>query len=150
MTLNYPDGYCSPGGAVSCFNLSDRERCSDCRHLNQPPIDYPFTSDGCSGGLMCFLRIMWRVAYKIGRVKTPEPPWEADCLIHDAAYWPGGSRADRLMADIKLATAVCGKGYPFLARLMFLGISVGGVPRLPLPWRWGYARKWPRGYLRRR
>lgn len=106
--------------------------------------DYPFTSDGCSGGLMCLLRLGWRVLYLLGRVATPKPPWEPDCEAHDAAYWPGGSAVDRVHADLELARKVAEHGYPLLARLMFMGVSIGGMPRLPLPWRWGYRWKWSR------
>lgn len=100
--------------------------------------DYPFTTDGCSGSMMCIIRFYWKLRY--GTL----PPWEKDCVAHDHAYWPGGSAADRVAADAILATAVARCGYPVLARFMFIGVSLGGMPRLPLPWRWGYAFRWTR------
>lgn len=98
--------------------------------------DYPFITDGCSGGMSW----AWR---KIARV---DPPWEGDCVNHDLAYHLGGSRRDRLRVDVVLMCRVAGRGHPFIAIAMFLAVRVGGHPLLPLPWRWGYGWRWPRGY----
>lgn len=68
------------------------------------------------------------------------------CEAHDAAYHPGGTAAARVIADAELSAEVAKLGQPLLARLMFIGVGIGGHPLLPLPWRWGYGWKWPRGY----
>lgn len=108
----------------------------------------PFTTDGCSGSVMCLLRLGWRVLFWLRLMMHPAPPWEAVCVEHDRKYHPGGTVADRLAADLELASAISALGYPRLARLMFIGVSIGGVWFLPLPWRWGYGYPWPRPYDR--
>ncbi len=103
-------------------------------------MDYKFKTDGCSGLVMGLIRWYWKVRYK------QLPPWEVDCVKHDGKYWKGGTTLQRVKADTKLAEAVASCGYPVLGRMMFIGVSVGGHPLLPLPWRWGYGWKYPRGY----
>jgi hypothetical protein len=98
--------------------------------------DYPFTTDGCSGGMT----LLWRLLF--ARV----PPWEGSCVEHDKWYWRGGSAATRRMADRELMASVTKRGYPFAAFLMYYAVRLGGHPLLPLPWRWGYGWKYPRGY----
>ena len=100
--------------------------------------DYPFTTDGCSGGMSALWRLFAR----------KPAPWEGDCVDHDRTYWAGGTAAERVEADAELARRVAARGYPVTARLMFLGVSFGGHPLLPLPWRWGYGWRWPRQYDR--
>jgi len=143
MMLYYPPGFCSPNGPKSCANLSDTEKCSDCPCR---AMDYRYTTDGCSGSFMCLLRWIWWVRWQVGLSDVEVPPWEVDCERHDQAYYIGGSRQSRLEADTTLMQAVARHGYPRLARWIFVGVCVGGMPRLPLPWRWGYGKKWPRGY----
>lgn len=99
-------------------------------------MDRPFETDGCSGGLS----LIWRLA--TGR----PPPWEGACVDHDRAYWAGGDKRDRFVADADLLRRVGGAGHPVIAVLMFLAVRVGGHPLLPLPWRWGYGWRWPRRY----
>lgn len=104
--------------------------------------DYPFTTDGCSGLFMRAVHAWWRATGR--RVLSEEVT--ALCVTHDHAYHPGGTAAQRLLADATLAAGVAACGKPFLARLMFLGVWIGGHPLLPFPWRWGYGWRWPRGY----
>lgn len=75
-----------------------------------------------------------------------DPPWNDCCIEHDRLYWAGGSKVDRFKADAALLIAVAMKGHPCIATLMFISVRIGGHPLLPLPWRWGYGWKWPRGY----
>lgn len=78
-----------------------------------------FTTDRCS---------MW-----------PDGDWWSCCVTHDAAYWCGGSYADRKRADAELARCVGGR----LGSLMYAGVRVGGASWLPTPFRWGYGWDWP-------
>ncbi len=94
--------------------------------------DYPFTTDGCSGGMSAFWRLIFRCA----------PPWEDLCIAHDKAYWKGGSRHERLKADRELLIGVIESGYPLIGFLMYYSVRFGGHPILPLPWRWSYGWKW--------
>lgn len=98
--------------------------------------DYPFTTDGCSGGMSW----LWKKVFK------EDPPWERRCIEHDEKYWLGGSRRDRALADGELAVHVSAMGYPTLSILMWIAVRIGGHPLLPFPWRWGYGWKYPRGY----
>lgn len=82
----------------------------------------PFRTDGCS---------MW-----------PDGNYHGCCVEHDRIYWRGGSAAERLQADIDLMQCVQRKAGPLMARLMFIGICLGGIPCWPLPWRWGYGRRY--------
>jgi len=122
----------------------------------------PFTSDGCSGGLSegwdWLARHNPRYAELFGR----RPPWEACCVIHDWAYWNGGSadgydrrlaadtalhqcvtatgarRADDIGARLHLPAARVTQSFVTAADLMFVAVRTGGAPCTPLPWRWGY------------
>lgn len=98
--------------------------------------DFPFTTDGCSGGMSR----TWRFVFR------RPPPWEGLCVDHDRKYHPGGTREERRAADRELRDAVARKGYPAIAFFMWLAIRAGGHPLLPLPWRWGFGWRWPRGY----
>ncbi len=91
-----------------------------------------FTTDGCS-------------MFPDG---TPEQPtlWQNCCVLHDIAYWQGGSFQQRLQADKALAACVTAHGKLDLAKVMFAGVRVGGSPYLPTSYRWGYGWAFPRGY----
>jgi hypothetical protein len=100
-----------------------------------------FVTDGCSGGMSR----LWRAVIGNG------PPWEDCCETHDLAYWSGGTRADRRVADRRLRTCVIIKGYPWhwwWGWIIWIGVRIGGGPWLPTTWRWGYRYDWPRGYER--
>lgn len=99
-------------------------------------MDYPFTTDGCSGGMTA----LWRLVFR------RDPPWNDLCVQHDQAYWAGGTRADRFIADCDLMCGVMMRGHMTIAVLMFLAVRLGGHPLLPLPWRWGYGFKFPHPY----
>jgi hypothetical protein len=92
----------------------------------------PFTTDGCSD-------------FPDG---TPQQKtlWLSCCVIHDQAYWRGGSYEERLEADRELQRCVAKVGEPKIAALMLAGVRVGGSPLLPMPFRWGYGWTWPRDY----
>ncbi len=91
----------------------------------------PFTSDDCS---------CWPEGY------DNQNQWEECCREHDLAYWAGGSREDRLRADEKLRECVEQVGDTAIARVMYVGVRVGGSALLPFPWRWGYGWPFLRGY----
>lgn len=95
--------------------------------------DYPFTTDGCSGGMSA----LWQLVFR------RSPPWEDLCITHDKAYWLGGSRQERLEADRKLLIGVIDNGYPLIGFLMYYAVRFGGHPALPFSWRWCYGWKWP-------
>ena len=90
----------------------------------------PFSTDGCS------------------RFPDRAPNGRADwchcCVVHDLAYWRGGTSGARLNADLEFKACVRkASGNDALADVMFAGVRAGGVPHLPTPYRWGYG--WPVG-----
>ena len=92
-----------------------------------------FTSDGCS-------------LFIDGTFANPEL-WKECCLLHDMAYWRGGTEEERKQADLAFKACVEKKtGDPVLANLMYEAVRVGGAPHFPTWYRWGYG--WPvgRGY----
>lgn len=90
----------------------------------------PFTTDGCS-----------RFP---DRAPDGRSDWCHCCVVHDLAYWRGGSSRARRSADLALKSCVYkASGSKALAETMFLGVRAGGGPDFPTPYRWGYG--WPIG-----
>ena len=92
----------------------------------------PFTSDGCS-------------VFPDGTLSEQEL-WLSCCTAHDLAYWQGGTEQQRLEADQQLESCVAEVGQPEIAKLMLMGVRVGGSPYLPTQFRWGYGWPYPREY----
>ncbi len=99
-------------------------------------MDYPFTTDGCSGGLSFAWRLLFGTA----------TPWEDCCIEHDRLYWCGGTAAERRAADRALLKCVRNNGHPGWSLALWAAVRIGGHPLLPLPWRWGFGWKYPRPY----
>lgn len=94
------------------------------------PALKPFTTDGCS--------------LFPDRALLGSADWCSCCLVHDIAYWRGGTADERLQADEALKTCVQRRtGDLALAELMFVGVRAGGGPQTNSPFRWGYG--WPTG-----
>ncbi len=88
----------------------------------------PFTTDGCSKFP--------------DRSPVGTADWCGCCVVHDFAYWRGGTSAQRLAADEALKACVARTtGNGALAETMFLGVRTGGGPLLDTSFRWGYG--WP-------
>lgn len=62
------------------------------------------------------------------------------CVEHDKAYFFGGTKNERRAADDRLYECVKGKGRSFIAKIMWVGVRVGGVGFLPTPFRWGFGK----------
>lgn len=92
----------------------------------------PFTSDGCS-------------AFPDGTYELRQL-WLSCCVVHDAAYWQGGTYEERVAADLGLQQCVAQVGDSRIAGIMLAGVRVGGTPYLPTRFRWGYGWPYPRGY----
>jgi hypothetical protein len=93
----------------------------------------PFTTDGCS-------------LFPNGNPQH-KSLWLQCCIQHDMAYWKGGTRPERLAADLALEQCVNDLGEPEIARIMLAGVRAGGTPYLPSSYRWGYGWSLQRGYL---
>ncbi len=92
----------------------------------------PFSSDGCS-------------AFPDGTI-IQQSLWLSCCTEHDKAYWQGGTKQQRLAADLALQECVADVGKPVIADLMLAGVRVGGSPHWPTQFRWGYGWPYPHGY----
>ncbi len=93
----------------------------------------PFVSDGCS---------MW-----------PDNIHGECCLVHDQAYWVGGTPEDRVKADNEFRQCVAEiplpyvpQVTPYVAGAMYYSVRVGGHPVLPFPWRWDFGQPYRFGY----
>lgn len=93
----------------------------------------PFTTDGCS-------------LYP-DRSASSGQDWCGCCVVHDRAYWRGGSEAERLKADEALRACVQARtDDPARAATMFRGVRIGGSAWWPTPFRWGYGWGYGRYY----
>ncbi len=92
----------------------------------------PFTTDGCS-------------MFPNGNPQH-KSLWLQCCIQHDIAYWKGGTRPERLAADLALEQCVNKVGEPEIAQIMLAGVRAGGTPYLPSSYRWGYGWSLQRGY----
>lgn len=106
------------------FCRKKRARSNASESVRQP--DFIFTTDGCS--------------------RWPDNSWLSCCIVHDIAYWCGGSAQDRKDADQELMQCVNNKTSP-VGTIMYSGVRVTGTPWLPTPWRWSYGwDDWPKDY----
>jgi hypothetical protein len=92
-----------------------------------------FTSDGCS-------------LFPDGTIKD-RGKWCQCCLMHDIAYWRGGTAQERKRADEVLRDCVfdCTKDAA-LAETIYVGVRTGGHPVFPTWYRWAYGWPYSRGY----
>ncbi len=73
--------------------------------------------------------------------------WCHCCVVHDLAYWRGGTAEERLVADEALRDCVeTTTRNRALAEVMFAGVRAGGGPYFYTSYRWGYGWKYGRNY----
>jgi len=95
------------------------------QYIAGPDVYANFKSDGCS--------------------LFPDGNYRECCVVHDKAYFVGGSLKERREADKDLYKCVRGKGGgKMLASVIYLGVRFGGVSFLRTPFRWGFGHKYPR------
>ncbi len=100
-----------------------------------PEFNLALHSDGCSGGMSAIYSKLEFLHKNNG--KTLE--WRHCCEIHDTAYYYGGSKKQKIIADEKLGSCVSKVvGNKFLGKAMQAAVEIGGGPYLPTPYRWGY------------
>jgi len=69
----------------------------------------------------------------------PEGDTFACCYVHDMAYWEGGTASDRRRADLNLHQCVAGlTGNYVESGLMYVAVSLFGLPGVPTRVQWGY------------
>jgi hypothetical protein len=92
-----------------------------------------FTSDGCS-------------LFPDGTIKD-RGKWCQCCLMHDIAYWRGGTAQERKRADEVLRDCVFDRTKDAaLAETIYVGVRTGGHPVFPTWYRWAYGWPYSRGY----
>lgn len=92
-----------------------------------------FTSDGCSMS-------------PDGVVALFSTAYVSCCVQHDVAYWQGGTKAEKLSADLTLKECIKSKSNSFVAAIYYRGVRMGGGPELPTAYHWGYGWEKKRGY----
>lgn len=120
----------SPLSIITCLPLAVLFFSSGC---SEKAALADFKSDGCS--------------LFPDRSLIDEKDWCRCCVEHDVAYWQGGTKAQRLAADVRLRECVLEQtGDPVLAEAMFQGVRFGGSPDFYNWYRWGYGWTDNRGY----
>jgi hypothetical protein len=104
-----------------------------------PEFDPEKHSDGCSGGMSASYAKLSGIHELFGETL----PWRECCVVHDRAYYYGGTREEKRAADEALKQCVAQKiGNDILGKLlgsgMQLAVSIGGLPYFSTPYRWGY------------
>jgi hypothetical protein len=106
---------------------------------NIPQFDPQKHSDGCSGGMSATYAQLTVLHEKHG----VQLPWRDCCVIHDEAYYKGGSKQQKLIADQNLKQCVSetigeeNLGI-VLGIMMEKTVNIGGLPYFPTSYRWGY------------
>ena len=73
--------------------------------------------------------------------------WCGCCVAHDKAYWQGGTRLKKDIADNALRECILQKtANLLLAETMYYGVMIGGSPLFPTDYRWGYGWSYGRDY----
>ncbi len=105
------------------------------KHLQRPLSEQvqPFRSDACS---------FWPEG-----TKKDSDLWLSCCVVHDLAYWKGGTRKEKKMADEKLQLCVEEKYGSGTAQVMRWGVETGGRPIFDTDFKWAYGWNYQRGYL---
>jgi hypothetical protein len=105
-----------------------------------PEFDPEKHSDGCSGGMSdSYAKLPQAIRDRFGETL----PWRECCVVHDRAYYYGGTREEKQAADEALKQCVARTlDDKLLGRLlgsaMQIAVSIGGVPYFATSYRWGY------------
>ena len=92
-----------------------------------------FSSDGCS-------------QFPEGTLENSRL-WCVCCVIHDKAYWQGGTRLQKEIADNALRECILQKTASLLlADAMYYAVMIGGSAFFPTDYRWGYGWDYGRDY----
>lgn len=92
----------------------------------------PFATDGCS--------------LFPDRSPFGKSDWCNCCVMHDLAYWRGGTADARYKADEAFRTCVQQSSNGALALIMFAGVRVAATPYLKTTFRWGFGWQYYRPY----
>nr|WP_320017192.1 hypothetical protein [uncultured Desulfobacter sp.] len=105
-----------------------------------PEFDPKKHSDGCSGGMSAsYAKLPQAIRDRFGETLF----WRECCVVHDRAYYYGGSREEKEAADEALKQCVAKKldsdivGI-LLGSAMEAAVLIGGLPYFSTSYRWGY------------
>jgi|GEM_PF-6105790 len=105
------------------------------KHEGLPVFNAGIHSDGCSGGMSAIYSKLQFLHKKHGKTLA----WRKCCVIHDEAYYYGGTKKEKQKADFELKACVTGVvGNRHLGNMMHAAVEIGGGPNLPTSYRWGY------------
>jgi hypothetical protein len=105
-----------------------------------PAFDPEKHSDGCSGGMTAgYAKLPQNIRDRFGETL----PWRECCVVHDQAYYYGGTREEKQAADEALKQCVAQTLNDnilgdLLAPAMQAAVSIGGLPYFATSYRWGY------------
>ncbi len=105
-----------------------------------PEFDPKKHSDGCSGGMSAsYAKLPQAIRDRFGETLS----WRKCCVVHDRAYYYGGTREEKQAADEALKECVAQTlddnilGV-LLGSAMQAAVSIGGLPYFATSYRWGY------------
>lgn len=105
------------------------------RHEGLPQFNAELHSDGCSGGMSAIYAQLKFLHKNYGDTLV----WRECCVIHDEAYYYGGTIKEKKQADTVLGTCVTESiGKEYIGTIMQAAVKLGGGPNLPTSYRWGY------------
>ncbi|MNL63860.1 hypothetical protein D3C87_1880280 [compost metagenome] len=67
-------------------------------------------------------------------------------MEHDVAYWRGGTREEKYVADQQLKQCIKEKSNSLVAEIYYRGVRMGGLESLPTAFHWGYGWTKRRNY----
>ena len=107
-----------------------------------PKFDPKKHSDGCSGGMSAsFAKLPQKIRDRFGETLL----WRECCVVHDRAYYYGGTREEKQAADEALKQCVARTlgddiSGELLGSAMQFAVSIGGLPYFATSYRWGYGK----------
>ncbi len=67
-----------------------------------------------------------------------EGGWSPCCVLHDIAYWHGGDRKLKDIADLDFKKCIKDRGYPIMSFIMYYGVRFGSISPIKYGFRWGW------------
>lgn len=67
--------------------------------------------------------------------------WGDCCVAHDKDYFVGGTKAMRMASDQRLRQCIINKGHKYVSKIMYVGVRIGGVGFLRMPFSWGFGKR---------
>lgn len=94
----------------------------------------PFTTDGCS--------LSPDGAPSLEQFTS----WQDCCVAHDTAYWLGGAKTEKNIADSIFKKCIADKKFNKIANIYKFFVQIFGGPETGTTFRWGYGWNYKRPY----